>query len=616
MKFEQSKDTENTFTRRTIVLGAGIGAVFTTLGLRLYQIQVRDADKFALLSEDNQFNYRLLAPSRGRILDRFGVPIAENEENYTVLIVPENAKDAEAVLDRLAEVAPLSEERKEQVLREIARTPGFRSITVVDDLNWREFAQVNLHAPELPGVLPIVGETRFYPRRDAFAHITGYVGKADEATAGNDPLLRSPGFRVGRDGMERALDLQLRGKAGSLKTEVDAFGRVVRELPDPETAAQAGGDIRLTLDAELQEYAVERISTELASSTAVIDVQTGDILALASQPAYDPNHFARGMSQTEYDMLRGDEREPLFQKAFAGTYPPGSTFKPVVAMAAQRHGVIDPNERIHCGGSVSLGRARFHCWKVHGAVDMRAAFKGSCDIYFYEVARRLGIDRLAEVAREFGMGHAPDLPLPGVRAGNIPDEAWKRAQYNEPWTTGDSLNAGIGQGYVTASPLQLALMTARMASGRMVMPRLVLDGASPDFEHMDYADDWLAVVREGMREVCEEVGGTANYYLGGGLNYGDMQMGGKSGTAQVRRITAAERAAGLTDSQRLPYKHREHALFIGFAPFDKPRYACAAVAEHASGGGSRVAGPMVRDILVHALERNSGRRPDSPLASL
>lgn len=610
-----ARDQESVFSRRALLLGAGGSLVFGVLGARLYQLQVRQANRYVTLSEDNQFNYRLLTPSRGRILDRFGVALAENEENYTVQIVPENARDPEAVLDRLSQVIALTPERREVVLEEIARSPGFRPVTVMENLDWRSFASVNLHAPNLPGVLPIVGETRTYPMGETFAHVTGYVGKANQGQAGNDPLLRDPNFRIGRDGMEKALDLRLRGEAGSLKVEVDALGRVVRELPDPATAAKPGDDIRLTLDAGLQQFTVQRIAEERAASAVVIDVTNGDILALASYPAYDPNHFARRMSQQEYDMLRNDERNPLFQKAFAGIFPPGSTFKPMVALAAQRYGLISASERVYCSGSIPLGRGRKHCWKAHGAMDMHDAFKNSCDVYFYEVAKRVGIEHMAEVAREFGLGSAPDLPLPGVRSGLVPDEAWKRAQRDEAWTLGDTLNIGIGQGFVNVTPLQLAIMVARVASGRNLTPRLVADGEPAPAPPMNFDPQWLDAVRGGMRGVCEEVGGTANFYLGGGLNYGDMEMAGKSGTAQVHRITEADRAAGRVKTDHLPWHLREHALFIAYAPYDNPRYAVAVVGEHAT-GGSKICGPMARDILVSALERNSGRAPTKAFAQL
>ena len=615
MKFEGSKDTDEVFTRRTILLGVGAGVGFCALAGRLYQIQVSQADRYALKSDENQFDYRLLTPSRGRILDRFGEALAENKENYTVLMIAEQAGDSEAVLDHLAGIAPLTEERRQEVLQEMERELNFRAVTVMENLEWSAFARVNLHAPELPGVQPIVGETRFYPRGDAFAHITGYVSKADPETAGEDPLLNDPTFRVGREGMEKTLDPMLRGEAGSLKVEVDTRGRVVRELPDPAMVAKPGTDVRLTLDAGLQEYAVQCLAVERTASAAVIDVRTGDILALASYPAYDPNHFARRMSSAEYKALSEDERNPLFPWATAGQYPPGSTFKPMLALAAARHGAIDPAERIHCGGSIAVGRTRKHCWKAHGAMDLHGAIKNSCDVYFYEVGRRLGIEKIAEVAREFGLGSAPEIGLPGVAAGNVPDEAWKRAKRDESWQLGDTLNVSIGQGDLTASPLQLAVMTARIASRQKILPRLVLTDDAPQFESLDFPADAFAGVHFGMRGVCEEQGGTAYYSLGGGLNFGGMEMAGKSGTSQVRRITAAERARGVSDNADLPWNRRDHALFIGYAPFDNPRYACAAVAQH-GGGGSSITGPMVRDMLVYALDHNSGRSPASTLAVL
>ncbi len=615
MSGSDARDTEAAFTRRAILLGFGAGVGFAVLAGRLHHIQVNEADRFAVLSDGNQFNYRLLTPSRGRILDRFGEPLAENEENYTVQIVAENAKDPAMVLDRLSRIVPMSEERKQGLLREISRTPVFRAVTVAENLNWDTFVQVNLHAPELPGVLPLVGETRSYPKGPLFAHVTGYVGQADQEMAGNDPLLRSPNFRVGRDGMEQALDPELRGGAGSLKVEVDAFGRVVRELPDPATAARPGNDVRLTLDAGLQEYAVERLSEERAASAALLDIHNGDILALASYPAYDPNVFARRITQTEYDALLADEANPLFKKAIAGQFPPGSTFKPIVAMAAARHGAMRPGERVFCNGGFQFGNRRYACWSRHGSVDLHDAIKHSCNVYFYEAARRLGIERLAEVAREFGISELPDIGLPGVRAGVMPDDAWKRATMGEPWYPGETISAGIGQGFITSSSLQLATMTARLASGRRVLPRLVLDGGAPQFETLDYAEDAFAVMRRGMRGVCHEPGGTAYNTLRAVLTERGVEMAGKSGSAQARNISAAERATGVIRNENLTWRLRDHALFIAYAPFDAPRYAVAVIVEHGS-AGSRVSGPMARDILIAAMDRNSGRSPASPIAAL
>jgi len=605
------EDIETIFTRRAVVLGAGGGLVFAGLGARLAAIQISQNERYRTLSDDNQFNFRLLTPSRGRILDRNGEVIADNRDAYHVLLIPDQTGGVERALDRLSAQLELSEDRRERILRDVRRNPSFRPVTVAENLDWETFARINVHAPDLPGILPVVGEMRHYPDGPVLAHVTGYVGKASEEIAGDDPLLRHPGFKIGRDGVELTLDQRLRGEAGALKVEVDAYGRVVRELPDPKTRPKPGDDVSLTIDLKLQRYAAQRLGEE-AASAVVMDVRSGDLLSLVSVPSYDPNAFARGMSQSDYDTLREDERRPLYKKAVAGLYPPASTFKMLVSLASQRHGVIDPDEKIFCSGKMRLGNGTFHCWKRggHGGMDLHHAVKRSCDVYYYEVARRLGIERIAETAHEFGLGEHFEIPAPGVRSGVVPHPAWKISQIGESWQGGETLITGIGQGYVLASPLQLCVMTARLATGAAVSPRLVRDGATPSFPELGYSEEAFAQVREAMRAVCEDPGGTAHYSLGGGLNYGEIRMAGKTGTGQVRRITAAERATGVLRNEDVPWRFRDHALFVCFAPFEAPRYAVAVVVEH-GGSGSSTASPLARDILRACFEREQGIDPAS-----
>lgn len=604
-----SRDSESTFTRRALLLSGAGGAVFAGLGARLFTLQVQQSERYQTLSEDNQFNYRLLPPPRGRITDRFGDLIADNRDAYNVLMVPDQTGGVEKTLERLRGLIGLSDEEIERVLRDVSRSPSFRPVRVAENLDWDVFARLNIHAPDLPGVLPVAGELRFYPHPHAFAHVTGYVGKANEEMAGDDPLLRHPGFKVGRDGLELSQDERLRGEAGALKIEVDAFGRVVRELPDPRTRPVPGEDLRLTLDMGLQRYAHERLGQE-AASAVVMDTVTGDVLALVSAPSYDPNHFARGMSQAEYDTLRADPRNPLFKKPVAGLFPPASTFKMLVAMAAQRHGLNEPSERIFCPGRMRLGNRTFHCWRRsgHGAVNMREAIQRSCDVYFYETARRLGIERISETAREFGLGEMFEIGIPGTEDGLVPDPQWKRTRRDAPWTTGDTFNTGIGQGFLQTSPLQLAVMSSRLASGRRVMPRLIREGRNPIFDPLPYSPKAFAVIRDAMMSVCEEPRGTAHYALEGGFNLGDVLMAGKTGTAQVVSLSNQKNADGT-----IPWDRRHHGLFVAFAPYDRPRYACAVVIEH--GGGGTVAAPYARDILRMAVQRDSGNT-QAPLASL
>lgn len=591
------------FTRRALMMGAGGAFTFVALGARLHQLQVVETERYRLLSEDNQFNFLLTPPSRGRILDRFGVPVADNRDSYRVVMIPEQAGDVEAALDRLAQIIEITPGQRERILTNIRRSVSFRPVTIRDDLDWRSFAAINLHSPDLPGIIPEVVEVRNYPNGTAFAHILGYVQPAPESEAGNDPLLRHPGFRIGRTGAERAREDTLRGDRGSLKVEVNAFGRVIRELPDQSVPATPGEDVALTIDADVQRFAHERLEGESAAAVAM-DVENGDLLALVSTPGFDPNAFVTGISQTDFNALNQNQYRPLYNKALQGTYPPASTFKAVVALAALEAGIVRPSERFTCTGSIEYGDRSFNCWRRqgHGRVNLRDAVKTSCDVYFYEIAQRLGIDRIAEAARRFGLGSAPDIGLSGVSRGIVPDPQWKLSQYGQAWAGGETLITAIGQGFMLTSPLQMALMTARLASGRTVSPRLYRDQPIDRGTPLAVDPANLALVQDALRAVVHEPGGTSHYTLGG-LGIPGVEMAGKTGTAQVYSISTEEREAGIRTQDELPWRLRDHGMFVCYAPADRPRYAVATVVEH-GGGGSRAAARPARDILRLLIERD------------
>ncbi|PZQ48566.1 MAG: penicillin-binding protein 2 [Rhodovulum sulfidophilum] len=588
-------------TRRALMLlGLQLGVV-GVLGWRMRDLQLLQHERYAMLADENRINLRLIPPARGLVTDRNGVPLAVNRQNYRVSLVREQAGDPEAILDRLAEVIPIDAETRERTLREIASRSAFVPVTVAEHLTWDDIARVSANAPVLPGVVAEVGLSRFYPLGRDTGHVVGYVGPVSESDLAKledpDPLLRIPRFQIGKTGVEQRLEDTLRGEAGTLRIEVSAAGRVMRELGRVE--GTAGQDLTLTLDEGLQRYAMSRMEGESAAAV-VIDVANGDIVALASAPGFDPNSFVFGIGSTEWNALLNDEHRPLAAKAVTGAYPPGSTFKPVVALAALAAGVISPGDTVYCPGFTQLGNRRFHCWKHggHGTVDLRKSLSQSCDCYYYEVARRVGADAISSMAHRLGLGARPDLPLPAVAAGLMPDRAWKTAARKEGWTVGDSFNYGIGQGFTLASPLQLAVMTARVASGNAVVPRLVREVGGvpvaadpPDSLGLDPRH--LAAVRNGVFAVSNE--GTAYR-----SRLVEPLMAGKTGTSQVRVITAAERARGVTKNEQLPWNRRDHALFIAYAPYDAPRYAIAQIVEH-GGGGSAVAAPIARDILAYAL---------------
>lgn len=600
-----SRIKQRRITRRGMLLLGGQMAVIGGLGWRMRQLQIDQSDQFRLLAEENRINIRLIAPDRGLIYDRNGVLIAKNDQNYRIVMIREQAGDADMVLDRLAELIPLSSERRERVLKDMRQRSAFVPVTVAEHLTWQEFALVSANAPALPGVITEVGLTRSYPFNDSYAHIAGYVGPVSESDLSRmedpDPLFQIPRYPIGKTGVERNLEESLRGAAGTRQIEVNSTGRIMRELG--RNAAVAGKDIQLTIDTELQAYAMERMGDQSASAI-VMDVNTGDIVAMASAPSFDPNLFIRGISQIDWDGLRDNEFRPLSNKSVSGAYPPGSTFKMVVALAALEAGVIKPNETVYCPGHYDLGGRRFHCWKRggHGRIDMVNSLKHSCDVYYYEVSKRVGIENIAAKARQLGLGAKFDLPLPAISGGLIPNKAYKKRIFDEGWLIGDTLNSGIGQGFVLASPIQLAVMVSRIASGKQVQPRLIqtIDGKPQvrvDAPVRDIQSVDMDVIRQGMFAVVNETRGTAHAVR---IADKDMKLAGKTGTSQVRRITIAEREAGIVKNEDLPWDRRDHALFVGYAPYDNPRYSVTVIVEH-GGGGSAVAAPIARDIIMRAL---------------
>ncbi len=609
-----------TLTRRALVLGAGGVGVFSVLATRLYYLQVTRAEDYTALSEENRFNFNILVPSRGRILDRNGTPLAINKQDYRLIIVPEQVKDMESTLENISNVIPLSPRMRAGILQDARETASFVPILVKDHLDWTSFAALNLRTPEFPGVIPEVGEGRAYPNKGLFAHVLGYVGRAgpDDIANDKDPLLRQPTFRIGKTGVEAAVEKQLRGKAGRLKVEVNAVGRVVREWPDPKDRAISGKDVWLTLDADLQAHAAELFEDE-SGGAAVVDVMTGELRTLLSMPTFDGNLFVSGLTQAQMDAMNNDEKRPQFNKVIGGGYPPASTYKMAVMLAGLEQGLIDPQERIFCTGKTEVGNRLFHCWqkKGHGGMNLRDSLKHSCDIYYYEIAQRLSMDALRDVALRLGLGQTYDLGISGQSSGIVPNAEWKRKRLGQGWRMGDSLNACIGQGFVLTTPLQLAVMAARLANGRKaVSPHLIIGNDIPVFDDLNINPQHLWLVQKAMWSVCEEPGGTA--YKPDSLGFRTVDMAGKTGTGQVRGISTNERISGVLHNRELPWRLRDHSIFVGYAPFVAPRFAAAAIVEHGGSGSGRAAN-VVRGLLRRALERDgfarkteNGGRPNAP----
>ena len=610
------------FTRRAALLGGMQGLLMSVLAGRLYYLQVIRADDYRTMADDNRISMRLLPPKRGRILDRQAVELANNQQNFRILFVPEHAKGGIAeTLDALSRLVEIDEYDRRRIEREIRRNRKFMPVTVLENLAWEEFSRVNVHLPDLPGIQPDVGESRSYPLGGAFAHLVGYVGVVSEKELTGEPLLELPGFRIGKSGVERARESVLRGTAGNSQIEVNALGRVIKQLNRID--GDPGEDVVLTIDAELQMMVMDRLGEE-SGSVVVMDVHTGDIISMVSTPGFDPNSFNLGIDHNEWKELLGDPRKPLINKPLRGQYPPGSTFKMIVALAALEAGVITEDFQTFCTGKVKLGNHTFHCWKKqgHGLQNLVSAIEHSCDVYFYEIARKTGINRIAAMAERFGLGEPTGIGVGGERSGLVPTKEWKLATIGEPWQGGETLNVGIGQGHLLTTPLQLAMMTAQLANGgKRVRPRLMYSPATEETADAESGDQpaadieenkslglsehALSLVLEGMRRVTNSTTGTA---FRARIKDPTKAMAGKSGTAQVRRISKYERDTRVLKNKERLWKERDHALFVAFAPVEAPRYAIAVVVEH-GGGGSSVAAPIARDVLTATQNRDPARTP-------
>ncbi|MDB5375006.1 MAG: mrdA [Belnapia sp.] len=591
------------FTRRALLLGLGQVGLFGFLGSRLYRLQSEDGERYKTLAEENRVSARLISPPRGRVLDRAGTVVAGNRLNWRALLVAEQTQDVGATLETFSRIVPLTDQERARIEREVRRRRRFVPAIVREFLSWEDMARIEVNAPDLPGILIDVGTTRLYPEAEHLAHLVGYVAPPAERDMDGDPLLELPGIRVGRAGIERHHDLLLRGRAGAVQLEVNAVGRVIRELDRREGVP--GQDVQISVDAELQKALRGRI--EEGTSVVVMDVRNGELIAMASQPSFDPNVFNAGVSGAQWREWTRNRATPLINKATNGLYAPGSTFKMMVGLAALDARVVTPADRVFCPGHMDLGDTRFHCWNRngHGSLDMRSAIKASCDVYFYEMAKRAGINRIAAMSKRFGLGVDLDIELPGTRRGLVPTREWREAQ-GKPWNLGDTIVHGIGQGFYQLTPLALATMTARLASGRAVQPHLtraiggraVRGVRAEDWPSLGIPERDLKLMRDGMWAVVNEDGGTGKTGKLPG-QYG--AMAGKTGSVQVRRVTREQRERGYK-AENQPREWRPHALFVGFAPADNPQYAVSVVVEHGI-SGSAAAAPIARDALVEVFNR-------------
>ncbi|NNF95207.1 MAG: penicillin-binding protein 2 [Altererythrobacter sp.] len=584
---------KNAFDRRSFVVSTAMGGIGVLLAARMAYLSIGENEKYRTEAESNRVNLTLIPPRRGWILDRNGAPLASNRADFRVDIIPERMNNPDATIEQLGTLLGLETDRINDIKSKVEASRGFRPIEVASGLAYQDFAAVSVRLPDLPGVVPQRGFSRYYPTGPTVGHLIGYVGpaSAEEYELDRNPLLITPGYKIGKDGMEKQFEQTLRGVPGARRVEVTASGRIVRDLETREDIQ--GNAVRLTIDGPLQDYAARRIGLE-SGSVVVMDCQTGDLLCMASMPSFDPNSFSDGIGSIEYSMLREDERVPLRNKVLKGLYPPGSTVKPMVSMAFLKEG-IDPDETVFCGGGLRVGNRVFRCWnrRGHGQVNMAKAIYQSCDVYYYHLAQRIGMDPIAAMNRRCGLGEEFPLPVTSQFYGTVPDPEWKLNKFGREWQAFDTVNATIGQGYMLASPLQLAVSAARVATGRHVMPRLTMDTPPKGFDQVDFPPQHVAYVRQAMSDVVNGPGTAGR----GRLPFDDILMAGKTGTAQVVSLN-------ISDGRSGPWKYRDHGLFTFFAPFDNPRYAGAVVIEH--GGGSGAAYPIARDVMTFLFDPRQG----------
>ncbi|MBO7243932.1 MAG: penicillin-binding protein 2 [Alphaproteobacteria bacterium] len=594
-------EKDRVFIKRLIVLLLVFFLLIIVLITRVFYLQILQGDRYRLLADKNRTSVRLTLPSRGNIFDRNGVKLAENKKNFQAVLIKEEALNVQKSLENFEKIIVLDEDEKARIQKEIKRKRPYMAIRIKDGLSFEEAAKLHLNAPDLTGIQIEEDLIRHYPLKDVNAHLIGYVSLMNDKDLEenpDDPLADLPGYRIGRTGLENSFEEVLKGIPGFKKKEVNAYGRSVRVLE--EAVSQKGESLNLTIDSRLQEVALTALGKE-SGSAIVMDVNTGEILAMVSSPSYDTNIFTMPVPVKVWRSLIDNEKRPLQNKALTGTYSPGSIFKLVVALAGLEHKIIHPNKKVYCGGKVTIGNHDFHCWKRsgHGMVDLEQALMHSCDVYFYELAQQIGAEKITNMAKRLGFGVPVNIGIKGEREGLVPTPEWKKKRFKDDWRTGDTVNLSIGQGFLGTTPMQLVYMTAQIANGGKKIKPHVIKGEGVDTPaSLGFKKEHLNLIKRGMNKVVNHEKGTAYRSR---INVNGEKMAGKTASTQVRRITKKEREKGIIKQEDLPWKYRDHGMFAAFAPVQNPRFAIVVMIEH-GGGGSSSAAPVAAKILTETLK--------------
>ena len=626
---ETFQNKSKLITRRMFILSSIKIVVFVSIISRLFYLQISENIKWKSLSDKNRLREWKTIPQRGIIQDYFGQKIADNTQVFQLHMIPEDVPNLEELFFRLARIINFTERDKRSIIKRLKKRKPWEPIIISDNLSWAEFSRLNLFLHEIQGIKPVVALARKYLTDNSSAHIIGYVSDTSKKDLENSELLReinSPGLKTGKNGLEKSLNELMIGQPGLQRFEVNAYGKRIKELKLVQGIP--GKNFKTTIDLEIQKYASELIKKN-SGSICVMDIYTGDIVVMVSSPTYDPNKFVHGISNKDWAELINDKKKPLINKSLAGLYPPGSTIKPIVAISALENDVINTKFTVRCKGSIEMYGQKYHCWKDkgHGFMNLRSAIKQSCDIYFYEVARRLGIDRLSETSKKFGLGKRVFANFNEERSGIVPNTKWKLNNIGKGWVLGETLISGIGQGYFQRTPIQLCLMTAQIANGGYeIAPRIIDDRIAltkiinswrdkfiAQNENLDFEDVNLKKLyrnKENIKFVHDAMFGATNEPMGTSfrsrLREPEYVYAGKTGTSQIRTITQEERELDLKNED-LPYEKRDHALFIAFAPYKNPRYAISVIIEH-GGTGSSAAAPVAKKVIKRVLERHKKRK--------
>ena len=617
--------------RRMFIIGAAKLVVLSILIGRLFTLQINDNKKYLTLSDKNRIREWKLPPTRGNIVDYFGNIVAGNLKVYQLHVIPEQVENFNYLLSRLKVILNLSNKRIEKIKRKKKQLKPWESLIISENLTWSEFLKINNYLYELVGVKPIMTISRNYPFDDIYTHVLGYVSQPNEEDILENEIIKErfvPGIKVGKLGLEKTLENDLIGTNDIQRYEVNAYGKRINQLEYQK--GKQGSKVRLTIDTKVQKLCADILKNK-AGSISVMDIYSGEIIAMYSSPSYNPNLFLFGISQDEWQLIRNNPLKPLINKTLSGLYSPGSTIKPIVALSALENNIVDPDFKVKCTGKIELYEQTFHCWKEkgHGYVNLKEAMKQSCDCYFYEVARKLGVDRLKITADKFGLGQKVlgDY-FENEKTGQFPDTNWKINNLGKGWVLGETLITGIGQGYTQTTPIQLCLMTAQIANGGFkVTPKILTDDNQLTSEQVKKAmqnnkfdvpyiplfDDAknIEIIKEAMFSSTNEVSGTSYKSR---IDDPKYQFAGKTGTAQVKRISKRERELDLETSQ-IPYEQRDHALYVAFGPYKNPRYALSIIVEH-GGSGSVAAAPMATKLFKLIVDRHQYRKQVSDFKEL